>query len=306
MKKIFIITLSLLCVKSFALNIYDVEQPMILCSTSSNGKNFSDESRNISVAKSEAISHCTSNSRTTNSECRANISCNDGSYYDPMTSCKTSSNGRHFSDESRNRSLARRQAVSHCTAHSQTTDSECRANVICDNESASQANHRKIIKCSTSSNKRNFSDESRDISVARVQAISHCTAHSQTNDRECRANISCNDGSYYSPMITCATSSNGRNFLDKSRDVSLAKMQAISHCTSHSRTTDTECRANIYCNDTNIQRPMISCSTSSNGRNFSDESRDISVARTQAISHCTGHSRTNNRECRANIYCSVK
>lgn len=213
-----------------------------------------------------------------------------------MVSCETSSNGYSFSDQSYDRYLAERQSIDKCTKHSQTTNDECFANIAC-----SDSYSRPMITCSTSSNGYSFSDISRDASVASRESIKKCTNHSQTSNDECNANISCNDN-YERPMVTCSTSSNGYSFADQSRDPMLASRESIKKCTSHSQTTNDECNVNISC-DNAPSRPMVACSTSSNGYNFRDEARDTSVAIKQSVLKCTNHSQTNNAECNANIIC---
>ena len=105
------------------------------------------------------------------------------------------------------------------------------------------------------------------------------------------------------PFISCETTSNGRHYSDESRDSSLARSSAINQCTSSSYTSNPECRANVVCGDDLYTSPMMRCETSSNGRNYSDESRDEALAQASAIRKCTGSSYTSNAECRANYYC---
>ncbi len=160
------------------------------------------------------------------------------------------------------------------------------------------------VTCNTSSNGYSFSDKSRDSSVARAHALRQCSNHSRTSNDECNANISCGDDAYSNPMVTCATESNGYSFSDVSRSSSLSRSHAIKACNKHSRTSNDECNANVSCNDGSYARPMVKCSTSSNGYSFSDKSRDKAISWDHAVKQCKNHSRTSNNECSANVTCN--
>ena len=160
-----------------------------------------------------------------------------------------------------------------------------------------------FTSCTTSSNGQSFSKESRDFRYAKRKVLSLCKANSRTSNAECDANILCDNERHYRPMLTCSTSSNGLNFSDESRDTQVAKRSAISQCKASGRTSNAECDANIICNDSNHYKPMLICSTSSNGLSFSDENRVRSVAKKSALRQCKANSRTSNAECDANIFC---
>lgn len=104
---------------------------MITCRTSSNGYEFSNESRDRTVAISELIDECASYDAVSDAECKANVSCNDGLNYPKMMVCTTSSNGYEFSNESRSRDVAISGLVSECTSYDEVSDAECKANVLC-------------------------------------------------------------------------------------------------------------------------------------------------------------------------------
>jgi hypothetical protein len=227
--------------------------------------------------------------------CSLSASADYGRY--GMITCSTSSNGYNFSDESLDRELAKTQSINHCTSSSYTVNAECRANVLCSDEY-----NRPMIQCTTSSNNYDFSAESRDRSVAVTSAVNKCAASSYTSNDECRSNVACNDG-YNAPMVQCTTSSNGYNFADQSRDPVVAKNQTINQCAASSYTSNAECRANVSCQG-EYSAPMVQCETSSNGYRFNDESRDPEVAKTSTLNLCTASSYTNNAECRANLWCT--
>lgn len=227
---------------------------MITCTTSSNGLEFSDESRDASVARSSVTGQCRSNQRTNNSECDANIACNDGSNNRPMITCTTSSNGLEFSVESRDLSTARANVAGQCVSNQRTSNSECKANVFCSDYSGGNGgnggyDNQPMITCTTSSNGLEFLDESRDASVARANVTGQCRSNQRTSNAECDANVMCNDGRDNRPMISCTTSSNGLEFLDESRDPWVARSNVTAQCRSNQRTSNAECDANVMCSN---------------------------------------------------------
>jgi hypothetical protein len=168
-------------------------RPMVTCETSSNGYRFSDESRDPDLAKREATRQCRENRSTNNAECDANVACRGGhgrgdrgERRNPMVRCETSSNGYRFSDESRDRELAKREATRQCRENRSTNNQECTANVACDDEYP-----RPMVRCETSSNGYRFSDESRDPALARSEATRQCRENRSTNNEECNANVAC-------------------------------------------------------------------------------------------------------------------
>ena len=163
-----------------------------------------------------------------------------------------------------------------------------------------------IYTCSTNSNGLVFSNQSRDVYLARQTVQQQCQADQRTSNDECNANVACNDGSPVPPIITCTTSSNGLTFSDESRDPNIARQHAQAQCSADQRTSNDECNANIACNDGSRTNPMITCSTTSNGLNFSDISRDPNVARQHAQTQCIADQRTSNNECNANIACEIE
>jgi hypothetical protein len=220
--------------------------------------------------------------------------------YGSIVRCSTSSRGIVFTNEGRDSSLTRENVSGQCRNDQRTNNAECDANISCDDGGYS----RPMISCSTTSNGLSFSVESRDTSVARTNVAGQCRDNQRTSNAECDANIICNDGQYSRPMISCSTTSNGLNFTDESRDPSVARGNVAGQCRDNQRTNNAECDANIICNDGSYNLPMITCSTFSNGINFSDESRDSSVARANVAGQCRDNQRTNNAECDANIMCS--
>jgi hypothetical protein len=221
---------------------------MVTCTTSSNGLNFQEQSLDHMLAQTQAINSCTQDSRTANDECNANVACSDDAYQRPMISCETSSNGLRFNEQSRDRNVAINQIIRQCTSDSRTSNDECNANVACNDTMANP-----MVSCSTISNGLTFTDQSRDRNVAINQIIRQCTQDSRTSNDECSANISCDD-SMPAPMITCSTSSRGLRFSDQSRDRNVAMNQTINQCTRDSRTSNAECSANLYC-DSGDQYP---------------------------------------------------
>ncbi len=293
--------------QSFASNILDILPPPLLeCSTSSNGYSFSRQGRDTQLLIRLIIGQCQASAATSNQECSANVACNDGAYYAPFVSCTTSSNTYNFTDQSRDPSLARSEAIRQCQASAATNNQECSANVACSSNLGPMPPVLPMISCTTSSNGFNFTDQSRDPSLARSEAIRQCQASAATSNQECSANVACNDGSYYHPMISCGTTSNAYNFTDQSRDPSLARSEAIRQCQASAATNNQECSANVACNDGQYYAPFVSCTTSSNGYNFTDQSRDPSLARSEAIRQCQASAATNNQECSANVYCHAQ
>lgn len=114
---------------------------------------------------------------------------------------------------------------------------------------APYGNYGQMITCTTFSNGLEFSDESRDPSVARSSVAEQCRSNRRTNNSECDANIACNDGSYNPPMFTCTTSSNGLEFFNESRDPWVARTSVAEQCRDNKRTSNAECDANVICND---------------------------------------------------------
>jgi hypothetical protein len=164
-----------------------------------------------------------------------------------------------------------------------------------------------IVTCYTSSNGANFSTTERDAGLARNLTSSACVSDSRTNNSECSANLYCSDLGYVPRTITCQTTSNGADFSHQSLSVDLARSLALTSCTSDSRTNNSECSANAWCDDMSpVAPPMITCSTFSNGVNFAHSGRDASLAQSLATSACTADSRTNNSECAANIACQTQ
>lgn len=302
MKSLF--SVAVLCLGFSAHADFDfLPAPEMRCTTSSNGYTFSREGRDPWATQDAVKAACRASAYTANIECDANVDCNDGRYYPPFVYCSTSSNGYNFRDESRDSSVARSQTIAQCTSSPYTNNNECSANVACSSGYDPYPPAPRMVSCETSSNGYRFADESRDASLARQQTISHCTSSPYTTNAECSANIWCNDQGYYPPMVTCGTSSNGYQFTDESRDVSLARAQAISKCSASPYTTNDECTANVGCNDRGYYPPFVTCTTMSNGYRFSDESRDQFVAQRQAVAQCTRSPYTNNRECEANVAC---
>ena len=302
---------------------------IVTCSTSSNGFQFQNSSRSSALSRNEILQQCSNDSRTSNDECSANVYCDDDFNPAPMIQCSTSSNGQQFQDESRNPLIARQHAMSACSNDSHTSNDECSANAACTNE-----NPAPMVTCSTFSRGINFSDESRNPEVAKSHAVSACQNDSRTTNQECSVNVACNmpsspypqpqpqpypgqpypqpqpqpyPGQPYpqpaNPVITCSTSSNGLNFENSSRDSNFSRQDAIRQCTGDSRTSNDECQANSICTDDYNPAPMIQCSTFSRGINFSDESRNPQIARSHAVSTCQSDSRTSNSECSVNVAC---
>lgn len=230
----------------FAYNNY------VSCNTSSNGYSFSDRSRDASLARRNALASCQGHSRTSNDECRVNVSCDNDYNVSPMVTCSTSSNGYSFSDVSRDASLTRGMVAKACQAHSRTTNEECSVNVSCNDGSYT----RPMVTCSTSSNGYSFSDVSRSAELTSRSAISQCSAHSRTSNAECSVNVSCNDGSIVRPMVKCTTESNGYSFSDQSRSIRVTTDSVIKSCQGHSRTSNEECRANIYCDGSEYEEAI--------------------------------------------------
>lgn len=159
-----------------------------------------------------------------------------------------------------------------------------------------------MVSCTTSSNGYNFNDESLDRYLAKSQTIAHCLSNQSTNNEECQVNATC-DGEYAREMVSCSTTSNGYKFFDESRDSQVSKSHAIAQCVANQSTNNDECSVNVACSD-RPSRPMVTCSTSSNGYNFSDETRDSLTSRSHAIAKCVANQSTNNSECNANVSCS--
>jgi hypothetical protein len=67
-----------------------------------------------------------------------------------------------------------------------------------------------FVTCETSSNGRNFSDESRDRIRSLSSATRQCSASRYTSDRECNANVICSDTLMVRPMIMCLVESFNR------------------------------------------------------------------------------------------------
>ena len=219
------------------------EPPIYTCSTTSNGLVFSNQSRDVYLARQTVQQQCQADQRTSNDECNANVACNDGSPVPPIITCSTSSNGLTFSDESRDPNIARQHAQAQCSADQRTSNDECNANIACNDGSRTNP----MITCSTTSNGLNFSDISRDPNVARQHAGAQCIADQRTSNDECNANLICNDGRPIPPMMICSTFSRGLTFSDESRDPNVARQHAQAQCIADQRTSNNECNANIAC-----------------------------------------------------------
>lgn len=180
-----------------------------------------------------------------------------------------------------------------------------------------------LVRCDTFSNGLNFSTESRDASYARERVISDCRMNSRTNNNECSANVACGGrggiglpghggggyGGYDNGIISCSTFSNGLEFKNEGRDARLTLDTAINKCRMDSRTDNRECDANGACSGggygSNVPAPapISRCSTTSNGLNFFEESRDRELARSNAVRQCSMNSQTNNQQCQVNAVC---
>lgn len=103
-------------------------------------------------------------------------------------------------------------------------------------------------------------------------------------------------------FITCSTVSNDIEFSKSERDGNLAAQLARQSCMQDRRTINSECTANIACDDQYAQ-PFLTCSTVSNGIEFTKTERSQSLAQQLVQQSCMQDRRTNNAECSANIYC---
>ncbi|CAM6005653.1 unnamed protein product [Sphagnum balticum] len=81
-------------------------------------------SPDLSFASTSSVSAC-STGDIFDAECSANVSCNDGQQYAPITTCTSQSNDQNFVDQSRDADLAFSQAVSFCTAGDGTDPDQC-------------------------------------------------------------------------------------------------------------------------------------------------------------------------------------
>lgn len=277
------------------------------CETSSNGARFNVQDSSVTLARQFVVKNCSADRRTTNEECAANVSCNDNGFYPQFVRCQTDSNGLDFIDESRSTQVARSQAIKHCTDNRQTSNDECMANVFCNDGSSYMA----MAVCSTESNGLEFSDRSRDMRVATAHAIKICKDHPKTSNDECDANLICKEetGNVITPvnkMVSCNTTSNGLRFIDESRDIAVARTHVIDQCVKDAKTTNEECRANLFCTDGSFYAPMMICETNSKGLVFSDESRDANLTTQLIVASCKKHASTNNDECQRNVTCRQK
>lgn len=224
-------------------NIACSNQPaprIVNCNTFSNGITFEKFSRSGTLSRQLLTSDCTSDNRTNNAECTANIYCDDQPET-PIIKCNTFSNGLTFEKYSRSGTLTRQLLSSSCTSDNRTNNSECTANIACNNQPENP-----VITCFTFSQGLKFNKSERSETLARNLAISSCTSDNRTNNTECSTNIACNN-SAPQPIVTCRTFSRGLSFEMSERSESLARQLSISQCTSNSSTNNQECATNVEC-----------------------------------------------------------
>lgn len=209
--------------------------------------------------------------------------------------CTTVSNGLNFSKSELHADLARQLVRDACEQSSSTNNSECDANVTCDSNVPAH-----FVTCSTESNGLNFQKSELNPGLARQLAIQDCEQSSSTNNAECDANITCDDQTSLR-FVSCSTMSNGLNFEKSERSMGLARQLAVQSCEQNSSTNNAECDANSIC--AGEVKPLVKCSTESNGLVFEKVERSYSVARDQSLKACEQSSSTNNSECDGNVIC---
>ncbi|MBF0299391.1 MAG: hypothetical protein HQK51_11765 [Oligoflexia bacterium] len=104
--------------------------------------------------------------------------------------------------------------------------------------------------------------------------------------------------------ITCTTSSQGLNFSNRSRDAKVSTEIVLENCKGHLYTLRKECNANISCSNS-VPEKWIKCTTSSQGLDFSNRSRDAKVSTEIVLENCNGNLYALRKECNANIACKV-
>ncbi len=164
------------------------------------------------------------------------------------------------------------------------------------------------VTCRTFSGDLKFVGVAPDSGTASQRAINHCTASTSANATECKANLSCDDGISYAPVVSCSTSStdadgNPVTFIRKGRDADYASQMAQQICIADDATTDVDaCSSpdNVTCValDNSVLNPMMCSVTVPNvSTSFNFQSFDTDKARNRAISNCVTADGTDVNDC---------
>ncbi len=164
------------------------------------------------------------------------------------------------------------------------------------------------VTCRTFSGDAKFVGASPDSGTASQRAIEHCTKSARANATECTANISCDDGVSYAPVVSCSTSSTDANgdavsFFRKGRDADYASQMAQQLCIADDATSDVDaCSSpdNLTCIalDKSVLNPMACNVTVPNiPAPFSFQSYDSDKARNRAVSDCVTAEGTDVDDC---------
>ena len=164
------------------------------------------------------------------------------------------------------------------------------------------------VTCRTFSGDLKFLGVAPDSGTASERAINHCSKSARANATECTANLSCDDGVSYAPVVSCSTSSTDMNgdvvsFIRNGRDADYASQMAQQLCIAADATADVDaCTSpdNVTCvaMDNSILNPM-SCSVMvpNAPTPFSFQSYDSDKARTRAVSSCVTADGTDVDDC---------
>lgn len=189
--------------------------------------------------------------------------------------CTTSKNGNSFTSKGATQQEASRNTTRRCRQAAGADNGQCRTNLNCRQVSNSGGGgghwgggHQQSISCRTESNGYNFNEWGYRSNRVRERVINRCLSNFGVTAFECQVNVSCNDGSYTPPMVTCDTRSNGQFFSDQSKNSALTRNHVIEKCQNSWGTNFNQCSRNARCG--NEVRP-----TPTPGHGFNGKALDV-------------------------------
>jgi hypothetical protein len=252
------------------------------CSTSSRGLFFGGQG-DINSATSAALSQCSSNQLTSNSECQQNVRCGfqvQYPYQSSQIACSTESHGIGFQIVGSPWDINSLTSgiLGQCTSDQVTSNSECQQSLRCDDfDSASVPYPSGQVSCMTSSAGLRFVARGQSSAINSIvsQTLGQCTSNQVTSNSECTSQLVCRDGGFQAPpqrpqppqpprpgsgvphggfdpnnrTISCSTQSHGLNFEQRGAqgDINSLTSAVISQCTSNQVTSNSECTSNVRC-----------------------------------------------------------